>query len=182
MHAKRQWNDVVGKNLKSFCDVEVILRLPCILPLLECVHVLIKVAQVEMFLFVTSWKLWRGPNKSFTSLYCDPYTKFEDPTFDDFNAIEALTNSNLPMEWFFDLNYEEDYLAFFFASHKYLVYYNNDDGVGDLQPITKIAFNQTINKVKDECKGVAHGLVFELEKQFPEHEVMTILGVIHPQF
>ncbi len=86
------------------------------------------------------------------------------------------------MEWFFDLNYEEDYLAFFFASHKYLVYYNNYDGVGDLQPITKIAFNQTINKVKDECKGVAHGLVFELEKQFPEHEVMTILGVTHPQF
>jgi hypothetical protein len=45
MHAKRQWNDVVGKNLKSLCDVEVILRLPCILPLFECVHVLIKVAQ-----------------------------------------------------------------------------------------------------------------------------------------
>jgi hypothetical protein len=66
----------------------------------------------------------------------------------------------------------------FFASHKYPIYYNNDDGVGDLQPITKIAFNQTINKVKDECKGVAHGL----EKQFPEHEVMTILGVIYPQF
>jgi hypothetical protein len=68
------------------------------------------------------------------------------------------------MEWFFNLNGEEDYLAFSFASHKYHVYYNNDDGVGDFQPITKIAFNQTINKVKDECKGVAHGLVFELEK------------------
>jgi hypothetical protein len=68
------------------------------------------------------------------------------------------------MEWFFNLNDGEDYLAFSFASHKYHVYYNNDDGVGDLQPITKIAFSQTINKVKDKCKGVAHGLVFELEK------------------
>ncbi len=35
---------------------------------------------------------------------CDPYAKFEDPTFDDFNVIKTLTNSNLPMEWFFDLN------------------------------------------------------------------------------
>ncbi len=40
-------------------------------------------------------------------LYCDPYAKFEDPTFDDFNAIETLTN-NLPMDWFLDLNGNED--------------------------------------------------------------------------
>jgi hypothetical protein len=37
-------------------------------------------------------------------LYCDPYTIFDDPTFDDFNAIEALINDPLPMSWFSDLN------------------------------------------------------------------------------
>jgi hypothetical protein len=97
-------------------------------------------------------------------LYYDPCTKFEDPTFDDFNVIEALTNSNLSMEWFSDLNGKEDYLAFSFVSHKYHVYYNNDDGIGDLQLPTRIAFNQINNKVKDECKGATQGLVFELEK------------------
>ncbi len=35
---------------------------------------------------------------------CDPYVKFEDPTFDDFKVIKTLTNLNLPMEWFLDLN------------------------------------------------------------------------------
>jgi len=44
MHVESQQSDVVKNNLKSLCDVEVIIRLPCILPLFKCVHVLIKVA------------------------------------------------------------------------------------------------------------------------------------------
>jgi hypothetical protein len=36
--------------------------------------------------------------------------------------------------------------------------------------------------VKDKCKGVAHGLVFELEKWFPYDDVMIVLGVVYPQF
>jgi hypothetical protein len=31
------------------------------------------------------------------------FTKFEDVTFDDFNAIENLTNARMPMQWFFAL-------------------------------------------------------------------------------
>jgi hypothetical protein len=45
MHAKNQWNDVGWNNLNSLCDVEVILGLPCILLLVECVHPLIKATQ-----------------------------------------------------------------------------------------------------------------------------------------
>jgi hypothetical protein len=44
MHAKNVKSDGVGKKLNSLCDVEVILRLSYILPLLECVHALIKIA------------------------------------------------------------------------------------------------------------------------------------------
>jgi hypothetical protein len=40
----------------------------------------------------------------FCMFYCDSYVKFEDLVFDDFNVIEALTNSNLPMEWLFYFN------------------------------------------------------------------------------
>ncbi len=48
-------------------------------------------------------------------LYCDPYTRFDNLAFNDFNAIETLSNDALPMSWFFDLNGQEDamYLAFF---------------------------------------------------------------------
>jgi hypothetical protein len=44
MQAKSQKNDVVNKHLNALCDMELILGLPCLLPLLECVHKLIKIA------------------------------------------------------------------------------------------------------------------------------------------
>ncbi len=45
MQAKFVKSEVILKNLISLCDVEFIMRLHCILPLLECVHTLIKFAQ-----------------------------------------------------------------------------------------------------------------------------------------
>jgi hypothetical protein len=45
MHAKSSKCDQTLKNLNRMCDVEFILRLLCILPLLECVHTVIKITQ-----------------------------------------------------------------------------------------------------------------------------------------
>ncbi len=57
-------------------------------------------------------------------LYCDPYIMFDNLAFNDFNAIETLTNDALPMSSFFYLNGLKDtmYLAFFFSKHKYLLF------------------------------------------------------------
>jgi hypothetical protein len=75
-------------------------------------------------------------------LYCDPYTKFDDPTFDDFNVIETLTNDVLSMSWFSNLNGLKDtmYLAFSFARHKYLLHQHKLSNVKKFQPVTKEAF------------------------------------------
>jgi hypothetical protein len=124
MHAKSSRSDQALKNLNQICDVEVILRLFCILPLFECVHMIIKVTQgqdvflcdfVERVKFVQH-KLYR--------LYCDPYKRFNDLTFDNLNAIENTNNENIPMTWFFDLNGGKDamYLAFSCVGHKYAIY------------------------------------------------------------
>jgi hypothetical protein len=69
------------------------------------------------------------------------------------------------MEWFFDLNGNEDvvYLAFLFFKHKYLVYNIGEDGFTNLQPITKEAFKQVVSKVKEECEGATWGLMSELD-------------------
>jgi len=162
MHVKNQRNDVARKQI-SLCDVEVILGLCCILLLLECVHALIKVAQIKDVFVCNFVEVGKVAQQEFYRLYCDPCAKFEDPTFDNFNVIETLTNSNL-MEWFSNFNGGKDYLVFSFASHKYLVYLSSDDGVGVFQPITKLALSWVINKVKKECEGVAWGLVSKLEK------------------
>jgi hypothetical protein len=178
MHAKNQRNDVVNKNQNSLCDVEVIPGLRCILSLLKCVHALIKVAQIKDVFVCNFVEVVKVTQQEFYRLYCDPYAKFEDPTFDNFNVIESLTNFNL-LEWSSNFNGGKDYLVFSFVGHKYLVYLSSDDGVGGLQPITKLALSWVINNVKEECEGVAWGLVSELEKQFLNHEVMIVLGVFY---
>ncbi len=78
---------------------------------------IVKVAQQDPYMF-----------------YSDLYKKFEDLASNNFHAIGTLTNSNIPMEWFFDLNGGNDYLAFSFVGHEYHVYYISDDGIGDLNP------------------------------------------------
>jgi hypothetical protein len=142
-------------------------------------HALIKIAQnIDIFVcdFVDSMKV--AQQEFYDSIVTH---MLENPTFNDFNAIETLTN-NLPMDWFDNLNGSEDdvYLAFLFFDHKYLIYYTSEDGSTSPQPITKEAFKRVVNKVKEECEGTARGLMFELEKCFLEHEVMIAFGVIYP--
>ncbi len=123
MHVKSSKNDQALKNLNQMCDVKFILRLLCILPLLKCVHMLVKITQgqdvficdlVESVKFVQH-KLYR--------LYCDPYMKFNDLAFDNFNAIEIVNNENLPMNWFYYFNDGKDamYVAFSCVGHKYFI-------------------------------------------------------------
>jgi len=45
MHSNNAKNEVALKNLNAFCDIEYILWFLCILPLLETMHKLIKIAQ-----------------------------------------------------------------------------------------------------------------------------------------
>ncbi len=86
-----------------------------------------------MFLciFVESVKLTQH---EFYKLYYDPYICFNDIAFDDFNAIETLTNDVFPISQFSNLNGGEDvvYLAFSFVGHMYPIYQH------DLSSIRKL--------------------------------------------
>jgi hypothetical protein len=88
-------------------------------------------------------------------LYCHSFTKFEDATFDDFNAIGNLTNETMSMQWFFDLNSGEDakYLAFFFFGHKYPIYSSCIEGASTPYLVTRVAFRMVVNNVKEKCEG-----------------------------
>jgi hypothetical protein len=184
MHTKSLKSEVDLKNLNVLSNVKFIIGLPCILPLLECVHTLIKVTQnINVFVcdFVESINLTQ---QEFYRFYYDSFAMYEDPSFEDFNLIKALTNEHFPLSWFLDLNVRKDsiYLAFSFANRKYLIYQSYVDGLGEKQLVTKDVFYHAINKVKEECEGVVQSLIDELHRQFPTHKVMTTLGVVYPQF
>jgi hypothetical protein len=123
MHDDSAKNVVALKSLNVLCNIEFILGIPCIFPLFEIMHMLIKIAQgrkVFVYDFVRSIKLVQHKLYNF---YCDPYAKIEDLIVNDFNSIESLTSQALSMNWFSILNGREDveYLVFSFARGKYLI-------------------------------------------------------------
>jgi hypothetical protein len=92
MYTKNSKRNAALKNLNFLSNVEFIFRLPCIFSMLECVHTLIKIAQnkdVFMCDFVEFVKL--AQQKLYRFLY-DPYAKYENLAFDEFNSIQVLTN------------------------------------------------------------------------------------------
>jgi hypothetical protein len=84
--------NITNKNLNFFCDLELILGLHAILPLLDYVRTLIKFAQSHNMFncnVINTMKIYQ------LKLYNDPYNKFNDPAFDEFNVFETFTNKNL---------------------------------------------------------------------------------------
>jgi hypothetical protein len=78
-----------AKNLNVLCYMELILVLPCLLPLLESVHKFIKITQ--------GWDVFVCDLVEMYRLYCHSFIKFKDATFDDFNAIGNLRNATMSM-------------------------------------------------------------------------------------
>jgi hypothetical protein len=72
----------------------------------------------------------RSAQQKLFKLYYDPFTKRDNPTFDDFNFLFILSNDIFPMNWFFDLHGGEEkmYFVFLFVIGKYLIYQTNNDG------------------------------------------------------
>lgn len=123
MHARSSRNDQALRNLNQMCDVELIIRLLCILPLFKCVHIVIKITQGQNVFICDFVEIIKFVQHKFYTLYCDPYMRFNDLAFENFNAIETANNENLPMSWFFYFNGGKDamYLAFSCVGHKYFI-------------------------------------------------------------
>jgi hypothetical protein len=97
MHTENPKSDTTSKNLNVLCDEELILGLPCLLPLLECVDKLIKIVQGLDIFVCDLVKAIKLAQLELYMLYCHSFTNFEDATFDDFNAIGNLTNVTMLM-------------------------------------------------------------------------------------
>jgi hypothetical protein len=87
MYIESANSDATIKNMVSLCNVESILRFPCIIPLLNCVHTLIKLSQGKDIFVCDFVEFLKLAQHEFYIVYFDLFGMFEDSTFDDFNAI-----------------------------------------------------------------------------------------------
>ncbi len=90
-------NNTTNENLNLIYDLELIVGLHAILPLLYYVHILIKFSQSRNMFVCDFTKAMKICHLEFYILYNDPYIKFDDPSFDDLNVLKTFTNENLSM-------------------------------------------------------------------------------------
>jgi hypothetical protein len=96
MHIETANSDATIKNMVSQCNVEFILRFPCSIPLLDCMHTLIKLAQGKETFLCDFMEFFKLAQHEFYLIYLNLFGMFEDSTLNDFNAIRILTNASLP--------------------------------------------------------------------------------------
>jgi len=181
LHAKSSRNDQALKILNQMCDVELILRLFCILPLLECVHMIIKVTQGQDFFYVILWSMWNLCNTSFIGyiviltrdsmiLHLTTSMQLKLLIMKTFPWVGFLISmaERMPCIWHFHVLDTST----LFTSMTYMVLEN---------------FNLSPKKLsnwlwpKSNNKFVK-GFIKELEWHFPKHQVIIALGVVYPQF
>jgi hypothetical protein len=102
----------------------------------------------------------------FTSFIGALLVSLKNLTFNNFNAIGALTNESILMLWF---SGEDKYPIYTFTIY------------GVTSHIIKATFNMSVSKVKDECLGATHNLIEGLEKCFPTYETMIALHMVYPK-
>jgi hypothetical protein len=86
-------------NFKFFCDVNLLIFLCCLLPMLEIIHALIKFAQKRDLLvcdYVVAIKTCQG---QLYFHYVDLATKYVFDIFKDFQGLIACNHSNVNLKW-----------------------------------------------------------------------------------
>jgi hypothetical protein len=58
---------------------------------------LIKFAQHKDVFIYNFMDIFKPTQQDLFKFYYDPFTKYEDPTFDDFNYLLTLSNDTFPM-------------------------------------------------------------------------------------
>ncbi len=105
MHLDSSKTKVAQNNLVLIGDLKLILDLPCLLPMLEVVHILIKFAQRQDVFIVEFADVMKLAKTELFYLYIDSYSYFESPTFDAFNSLINHTNQQLPLDqWYVQIN------------------------------------------------------------------------------
>jgi hypothetical protein len=92
MHLDSSKTKAAQDNFVLFGDLELIFRLPCLLPMLEVMHIFINFAQHRNVFIVEFMDAMTLAEVELFCLYTNPYSCFEGPTFDAFNSLINHTN------------------------------------------------------------------------------------------
>jgi hypothetical protein len=102
----------VNDNLTHLVDVEVLLSLSCVFPLLEVVHNLIKFSQMRDSFdcnFIVTIKICQ---EDVCFLYFNPSITFKSHVFHLFTSLAEVKNENILMKWITNPTTKTHHLTF----------------------------------------------------------------------
>ncbi len=72
------------------CDLELILALPCLMPMLEVIHTFIKYAQHQDVFIVNFVDAMNSAEAELFHLHANPIFSFDNLVFDDFTKLLSI--------------------------------------------------------------------------------------------
>lgn len=139
-----------------------------------CAHI----DQVYFFMcdFIDIIKVYQAKLYQF---YTNPYTKFNDSTFDELNDFEMFVDKNLPTSWCAYLNGEEvDYFMIEFVGSKYCInpcYHV----INEMRLMLRLGFQVVLVHVKKSYHDYSKSFIQKLHGKFLNYELMFALVVIY---
>lgn len=167
------------RNLDLLLDLETLFSMPAMMPLLQSVNSLIKFAQHRSCYICDFMSAVKICQSEIISFYLDPAMAFSGPAFQKWLDIVGDHTYLFKHEWTVDMNTGVEHLCLKIGEYRYEVHCL----LGDTRsPVNRVEFARTVTKVQSDCKHAAKLLVEELEDRFPNHDLLSALGVVFPQF
>ena len=142
--------------LNYLTDVQIVIALSCLLPMLRVVHSLMQFAhKVDAFVcdMLAAVKICQA---DLNSMYISSETAFTQPQFSDFNSLLTQKHDAIPMKWVsneLDLNSEGvEYLSFEPIGHNIRALHREGQRLVGI-PVTKDVFAAIISVVKSQAQG-----------------------------
>jgi len=90
MHSNHDKTKFAHENLKMLCDLELILALSCLMPMLEVIHTLIKYAQHQDAFIVNFVDAINFVEVELFHFHVNPIFSFDNVVFDDFTKLLSI--------------------------------------------------------------------------------------------
>ncbi len=103
-------------NYEHLCDLQILLVLACILPLLESIHALVKFAQMQDMFVCDLVAIVKVCQVDIFNMYCDQNSKFSINNLWVFKSLLECKHENIRMQWVLDVNTRVCHLAFEFLA------------------------------------------------------------------
>jgi hypothetical protein len=181
---QRTAKDSARHNYSLLCDLGTLLSLSCFMPLLEYVEVLGSLMHFAQsnHVFVCDYLIVvRICQGELYMMYGDPKTSFQRTHFQMFCDVLNDHSYTISQEWVTDLNTSNETLSFCVGGHTYLVH-SLCFLTSKKLPISHSDFVNIVSSVKGQYHEAALLLRGELDRHFPNSDLMCALGVVFPQY